>query len=136
MSGIMAVIRKSMTSRGPAATHGYFGPPAQAATTRLPRAVEREIGLPGQPLEAATRAYFEPRFGQDFRDVRVHSNDGAAISVGATAYAVGRGIVKAPTQTSPEAARTAGSRADVPNSRPRLQRKLTVGHTDDALEIR
>jgi len=58
--------------------------------------VESEIRLPGQPLEAATRAYFEPRFGQDFRDVRVHSNDGAAVSareVNARAYTVGSDIV-------------------------------------------
>jgi hypothetical protein len=44
---------------------------------------------PGQPLAAASRAYFKPRFGRDFSDVRVHTDDRAAesaVSIGASAY--------------------------------------------------
>ncbi|HEY6155901.1 MAG TPA: DUF4157 domain-containing protein [Gemmatimonadales bacterium] len=51
---------------------------------------------PGQPLDAATRAYMEPRFGLDFSDVRVHTDSRAAESaraVNAKAYTVGRDIV-------------------------------------------
>jgi hypothetical protein len=33
---------------------------------------------PGQPLDAAARAYFEPRFGQDFSNVRLHTHGRAA----------------------------------------------------------
>lgn len=50
----------------------------------------------GQPLDAATRAYFEPRFGHDFSGVRVHTNPRAADSVrsvGALAYTVGPNVV-------------------------------------------
>ena len=50
----------------------------------------------GQPLGAAARAYFEPRFGQDFSDVRVHTDDRAAdsaVSLGASAYTAGTDIV-------------------------------------------
>ena len=45
---------------------------------------------------AATRAYFEPRFGRDLSHVRVHADAQAAASarlVGARAYTVGRDIV-------------------------------------------
>jgi hypothetical protein len=50
----------------------------------------------GQPLPASVRAFFEPRFGHDFGQVRVHSDAKAAESaraVGARAYTVGRHIV-------------------------------------------
>jgi hypothetical protein len=33
---------------------------------------------PGQPLDASTRAFMEPRFGADFSHVRTHSDDEAA----------------------------------------------------------
>ena len=55
----------------------------------------RNLG-PGQPLDPATRAYFEPRFGRDFSRVRVHADTKAAEStraVDALAYTVGRDIV-------------------------------------------
>jgi hypothetical protein len=51
---------------------------------------------PGQPLTPGNRAFFEPRFGQDFSRVRVHTDSGAAQSakaVDALAYTVGQHIV-------------------------------------------
>ncbi|HEX9867632.1 MAG TPA: DUF4157 domain-containing protein [Candidatus Tectomicrobia bacterium] len=51
---------------------------------------------PGQPLDPATRAFLEPRFGHDFSRVRVHTDAKAAESaqaVNALAYTVGRNIV-------------------------------------------
>ncbi len=57
--------------------------------------VEDVLRSPGEPLDAATRAFFEPRFGHDFSRVRVHSDDRAAASaraVNAVAYTVGRNI--------------------------------------------
>ncbi|MGC2774125.1 MAG: DUF4157 domain-containing protein [Bradyrhizobium sp.] len=51
---------------------------------------------PGQPLEGATRASMEARFGQDFARVRVHADEHAAQSaraVDAQAYTVGHNIV-------------------------------------------
>jgi len=46
----------------------------------------------GQPLDPATRAFMEPRFGHDFSRVRVHADDqagGSPRAVNAQAYAVG-----------------------------------------------
>ncbi len=51
---------------------------------------------PGRPLDAATRDFFEPRFGYDFGRVRVHANKRAAESarsVDALAYTVGSDVV-------------------------------------------
>ncbi|WLE99267.1 MAG: DUF4157 domain-containing protein [Candidatus Electrothrix communis] len=50
----------------------------------------------GQPLDAGTRSFMEPRFGQDFSGVRVHTDGQAAESaraVNARAYTVGRDVV-------------------------------------------
>ncbi len=51
---------------------------------------------PGQPLDAATRAFMEPRFGYDFSKVRVHTDEKAAESarrISAQAYTVGPNVV-------------------------------------------
>src|SRR5208283_2787422 len=45
-----------------------------------PAIVSEILRSPGQPLDAATRAFFEPRFGCDFSSVRIHANDKAAQS--------------------------------------------------------
>ena len=62
------------------------------------------LGSSGQPLDPATRAFFEPRFGRDFRHVRVH-NDAAAAesarSIQAHAYTFGHDIVFADGQCVP-----------------------------------
>ena len=58
----------------------------------------------GQPLNAATRAYMEPRFGHDFSKVRVHTDAEAAESasaVNAQAYTVGRDMVFGSRQYMP-----------------------------------
>ncbi len=59
---------------------------------------------PGHPLDASTRAFFEPRFGQDFSQVRVHDNVRAAESaraVDALAYTFGRDVVFGARQYAP-----------------------------------
>jgi hypothetical protein len=61
-----------------------------------PPIVIQALSSPGQPLDAATRAFFEPRFGMNFSGVRVHSDRVAqqsAASVNALAYATGSDIV-------------------------------------------
>ncbi len=68
----------------------------QAATGEAPASMDEVLGSPGQPLDAATRAYFEPRFGHDFSQVRVHTGPAAGQSarhVNAYAYTVGRNMV-------------------------------------------
>jgi Domain of unknown function (DUF4157) len=65
----------------------------------------------GAPLDAASRAYFEPRFGHDFSQVRVHHDARAADSaraVHALAYTVGHDVVFGAGQHSPGT--TAGRR--------------------------
>ena len=50
----------------------------------------------GAPLDTASRAFFEPRFGHDFAKVRVYADDAAAeaaSSLGARAYTRGSDIV-------------------------------------------
>lgn len=50
----------------------------------------------GAPLDRATRAFMEPRFGHDFGNVRIHTDERAAESarsVDALAYTVGSNIV-------------------------------------------
>jgi hypothetical protein len=61
-----------------------------------PPLVHDVLRSPGQPLDAATRASMEPRFGHSFADVRIHADGRAAESaaaVQADAYAVGRDVV-------------------------------------------
>lgn len=62
----------------------------------VPPIVHEVLRSNGQPLDTATRAYMEPRFGQDFSGVRVHTDSRAAESaraVNALAYTVGQDIV-------------------------------------------
>lgn len=69
-----------------------------------PPIVNEVLRSPGQPLDAETRAYMEPRFGHDFSKVRIHADAQAnesARSVNAQAYTVGRRIAFADGQYSP-----------------------------------
>lgn len=69
-----------------------------------PPAAHPAVRTPGAPLDAAARAYFEPRFGHDFSAVRVHADGEAAASaaaLNAAAYAVGNHLVFAADQFAP-----------------------------------
>jgi len=64
----------------------------EAPAREAPGLVDDVLQSAGQPLDSATRAFFEPRFGHDFSQVRVHVDERAANSataVGALAYTVG-----------------------------------------------
>ena len=70
-----------------------------------PPVVDGVLRSPGRPLEPAVRTYFEPRFGQDFSDVRVHSDRSAAEAaraVDARAFTVGRNVVFGKGQYAPD----------------------------------
>ncbi|MFZ0064054.1 MAG: DUF4157 domain-containing protein [Pyrinomonadaceae bacterium] len=70
----------------------------------VPAIVHDVLRSPGQPLDAQTRAYMEPRFGHDFSQVRTYHDDRAAesaSSVGALAYTAGKSIVFGKSQYSP-----------------------------------
>jgi Domain of unknown function (DUF4157) len=62
----------------------------------VPPLVHEVLRSSGQPLDADTRTFMEPRFGHDFSRVRVHSDAKAvesARAVNAHAYTVGHDIV-------------------------------------------
>jgi len=111
---------------------------AADAPGTAPAIVHKALSAPGQPLDSAMRDFFEPRFGQDFSQVRVHTDSGAAESaraVNARAYTVGQDIVFGDRQYAPrtsagdhllahelahtiQQAGVAGARGDVPGNFP------------------
>ncbi|ABA58324.1 hypothetical protein Noc_1858 [Nitrosococcus oceani ATCC 19707] len=69
---------------------------ANGRTDVVPDSVKQTLASPGKPLDSATRSLFEPRFGHDFSQVRVHTDTLAAESakaVNAQAYTVGDHVV-------------------------------------------
>jgi hypothetical protein len=78
--------------------------PAGPVAHEAPATVHQVLGSAGRPLDAATRGFFEPRFGRDFSDVRIHADHAAAESaqaINALGYTVGRDVVFAHGQYSP-----------------------------------
>ena len=60
-----------------------------------PPIVHEVLASPGQPLDTATRAFMEPRFGHDFSRIRIHTDAPAAraaAALGAEAFTVGQHI--------------------------------------------
>src|SRR5688500_14666216 len=85
-------------------THGITARIESASTRRDsrggadggPSSAHEVAGRSGAPLDAATRAVMEPRFGHDFGHVRVHTDTKAAESarqIDARAYTVGNDSV-------------------------------------------
>jgi len=61
-----------------------------------PPIVHEVLRSPGHALDASARSFMEPRFGQDFSKVRVHTDEKAAESaqaVNAKAYTAGNNVV-------------------------------------------
>ena len=85
-----------LVQRSEAGAEPATGERSAGARPAVPAQVRLVFTSPGRPLDAATRAFFEPRFGHDFRRVRVH-HDGAAAAaaraVDAHAYTVGEHVV-------------------------------------------
>lgn len=112
--------------------------PVQASGTppsEAPAGVREVLRSPGEPLDTATSAFYEPRFGRDFSDVRVHTDARAARSaqtINAAAYTFRNHIVFGTDRYRPET--SAGRRllahelthvvqqASVPEARASLQR--------------
>lgn len=84
---------------------------ARAATTQAgptppaaPGGVRETVSSAGAPLDTATRSFFEPRFGTDFSQVRIHNDSRAAESadsIQAKAYTFGDDVVFAAGQYAP-----------------------------------
>jgi len=78
--------------------------PGATDPAAMPAVVHDVLGSAGQPLDAGTRAWMEPRFGYDFSSVRVHTDARAsesARSIGALAYTVGKEMVFGRDQYAP-----------------------------------
>ncbi|MBN4077016.1 DUF4157 domain-containing protein [Mariprofundus ferrooxydans] len=59
----------------------------------------------GQPLDSATRSFFEPRFGHDFSHVRVHTDSSSADtakSINARAFTLGNHVVMGSGEYQPK----------------------------------
>jgi hypothetical protein len=119
--------------------------PGGGADIGVPAIVHDVLRSPGQPLDAATRAFFEPRFGHDFSRVRLHTDARASESaqaVNALAYTVGPDIVFRAGQYS--AGSAAGNRLmahelahvlQQENTVATVQTQLQVGPPQDSAEI-
>src|SRR5258706_9868119 len=73
-------------------------------SARISAAAHRGLRSSAQPMDPATRAFMEPRFGQDFSQVRIHTGRDAAESarsINAVAYTVGRDLVFGKDQYAP-----------------------------------
>jgi hypothetical protein len=74
------------------------------SVSEVPPIVHEVLRSPGQPLDVDTRDFFEPRFGHDFSQVRMHTGAQAAESaraVNASAYTVGQDVVFGVGQYTP-----------------------------------
>jgi hypothetical protein len=74
-------------------------------TSSLEAAIQSVRRSSAHPLDRATRAFMEPRFGQDFRHVRIHTGTAAANAaraVGARAFTIGSDVVFGQGNYTPE----------------------------------
>lgn len=106
---LVLTVKKCQSSK----PSGSSSPPAVAQRAAMsgargsmtaPPIVHEVLNSPGQSLDAATRTFFESRFGHDFSRVRVHTDGRAeqsAQDVNAHAYTVGRDIVFGAGKFSP-----------------------------------
>lgn len=79
----------------------HVAPPTPAAPNRLP------ARGPGQPLPESERAFFEPRFGHNLSQVRIHTDEPAiksADALNASAYVMGSHVVFGQGQYQPGSA--------------------------------
>src|SRR6185437_540785 len=87
-------VKVQMKANGAGSAYGMEAPPI----------VHEVLRSSGKPLDSATRAFMEPRFGHDFSNVRIHTDAKAAESakaVGARAYTVGSNVVFGAGQYGP-----------------------------------
>ncbi|MGR9054067.1 MAG: eCIS core domain-containing protein [Gammaproteobacteria bacterium] len=79
-----------------------------AGNITVPPAIPDTAQAIGQPLDPGTRAFMEPRFGRDFGNVRIHTDDQAADlnqAMSARAFTYGSDIYFNRNQYAPESTR-------------------------------
>lgn len=106
VTGEISGVPEGMSADVPAAPAGDEGPPAepgsiqykrrgdQAASSRRPGDIRARLGT-GRPLDSGVRSRMSGVFGQDFSNVRIHSDDNSAqISddLNARAFTIGNNI--------------------------------------------
>jgi hypothetical protein len=92
--GNQGVLRLLRNAAGPAQSSQNGG--SGLGGMQVSRSIREALRSPGRPLDVATRAFMEPRFGRDLSQVRVHTDSQAAQSasaINARAYTVGRDVV-------------------------------------------
>jgi hypothetical protein len=88
--------KKKKDEEKPLQRRSQDGTKGDTVARNVPPIVHEVLQSPGQPLDPETRAFFEPRFGTDFSQVRVHTDARAtesARTVGALAYTAGLNVV-------------------------------------------
>jgi Domain of unknown function (DUF4157) len=124
-------------------------PPRPPTALEAPRAPADTPAWPaaGEALPAATRSFFEPRFGYDFSRLRIHTDAEAARSASALnahAFTIGRDIVFAAGRFAPETpggrrllahelAHIAQPAASRPAASGRLIQRQAANDTEDAV---
>lgn len=79
-------------------SRAYRGAESTSGETRVDTGIERSVRTlrgGGRPLSQETRSFFEPRFGHDFSEVRVHTGTKAhtlSRAISARAFTVGRDL--------------------------------------------
>ncbi|KYC37265.1 hypothetical protein WA1_47480 [Scytonema hofmannii PCC 7110] len=114
------------------------------APTKVPSIVHEVLRSPGQALDTKTRALMEQHFGQNFSNIRLHTNAQAAESaraVNALAYTVNHHIVFGSAQYAPTTAEGKKLLAhelthtiQQSNHVQTSERPLTISHPQDAAE--
>jgi len=85
----------------------YTEPLTRSRASKINHSTARNIGAldgNGSPLSEATKSFFEPRFGVDFSQVRIHTDSRAAEtaeSINARAFTAGRNIAFGSGQYAP-----------------------------------
>lgn len=116
-----------------------------AAPAFVPPIVGDVLGSLGEPLDQETRDFFEPQFGRDFSQVRVHAGHRSAESaraVNAKAYTVGNAVVFGTDQYLPWSESGRGLLAHElthvaqqdESPTPAVHASLEIGRNDDAFE--
>src|SRR6185436_13924127 len=89
---VASVVMRATNSRTRPLTHDG----TDASGTAAPLIVNDAMNSPSEALDSSTRRMFEPRFGEDFSRVRIHTDSVAAESARAIhsrAYTLGDHVV-------------------------------------------
>jgi hypothetical protein len=114
----------------------------QKQPAAAPPIVHDVLRSPGQPLDAATRAFMEPRFEHDFSKVRIYADEraaNAAASIDARAFTSNQSVVFGAGQYAPQT--TAGrlllshELAHVVQQQGGVHLQTEIGETGDPYEM-